>query len=145
SPLDTGAAQLASNHLYQLAALTLDHGREHAEPELQGIGGARLAQMKRDMACNITDPELDIVNVARRHRVSARYVQRLFEREGTSFGQFLRDARLDLARAAIEAGDGRTISAIAFDCGFGDLSHFNKSFRQRFGATPTEIRARTLQ
>lgn len=143
SPLDTGAAQLASNHLYQLAALTLD-GREHAEPELQGIGGARLALIKRDMTRSITDPELDIAKIARRHRVSARYAQRLFEREGTNFGQFLRDTRLDLARAAIEAGDGRTISAIAFDCGFGDLSHFNKSFRQRFGTTPTDIRARTL-
>jgi AraC-like DNA-binding protein len=39
----------------------------------------------------------------------------------------------------------RTISAIAFDAGFGDLSHFNRLFRRRFGATPSEVRAETLR
>jgi AraC-like DNA-binding protein len=35
---------------------------------------------------------------------------------------------------------GHTVSAIAFAAGFGDLSHFNRSFRRRFGASPTEVR-----
>jgi AraC-like DNA-binding protein len=39
----------------------------------------------------------------------------------------------------------RTISAIAFDASFGDLSHFNRLFRRRFGATPSEVRAETLR
>ncbi|MFC4844519.1 helix-turn-helix domain-containing protein [Bradyrhizobium sp. GCM10023182] len=30
---------------------------------------------------------------------------------------------------------------IAFECGYGDLSYFNRSFRQRYGATPSDIRA----
>jgi AraC-like DNA-binding protein len=34
----------------------------------------------------------------------------------------------------------RSISAIAHAVGFGDLSHFNRSFRGRFGASPTEVR-----
>src|SRR5262249_5129860 len=37
---------------------------------------------------------------------------------------------------------GRPISAIAFAAGFADLSHFNRTFRRCFGATPSEIRAR---
>jgi AraC-like DNA-binding protein len=36
---------------------------------------------------------------------------------------------------------GRTISTIAFDCGFNHLSHFNRAFRTRFAASPSEIRA----
>lgn len=36
----------------------------------------------------------------------------------------------------------RSISAIAFDSGFGDLSYFNNTFRRRFGATPTDVRPR---
>jgi AraC-like DNA-binding protein len=32
------------------------------------------------------------------------------------------------------------ISVIAFDAGFGDLSHFNRAFRRRFGASPSELR-----
>jgi AraC-like DNA-binding protein len=35
---------------------------------------------------------------------------------------------------------GLTISTIAFNCGFGDLSYFNRCFRHRFGATPSEVR-----
>ncbi|MDW4800082.1 helix-turn-helix domain-containing protein [Escherichia coli] len=35
----------------------------------------------------------------------------------------------------------RSISAVAFEAGFGDLSYFNRTFRRHFGATPSEIRA----
>jgi AraC-like DNA-binding protein len=34
----------------------------------------------------------------------------------------------------------RTISAIAFAAGFGDLSHFNRAFRRHFGKTPSDTR-----
>jgi AraC-like DNA-binding protein len=142
--LDSAAARLAGDHLYQLAAVALGRDNGDRNRGLPGIGGARLALVKQDIARNLTDPELDIVAVARRQDVTPRYIQRLFEREGTTFGAFLRDARLDRARSALDAGDPRTISAIAFDCGLGDLSHFNKAFRQRFGATPSDIRAMAL-
>jgi AraC-like DNA-binding protein len=142
--LDEAAARLAGNHLYQLTALALDSREDRRRPDLPGIAGARLALIKQDVARNLTDPELDLTAVALRQGVTPRYVQRLFEREGATFGQFLRDARLDLARAALEAGDRRTISTIAFDCGMGDLSYFNKSFRRRFGATPSDIKASAL-
>lgn len=144
TPIDAMAARLASDHLYQLAALALNHNARSAQTDLRGIGSVRLALIKKDIASNATDPDLTITDIARRQRVSARYIQRLFEREGTSFGQHLRDLRLDLARAQIEACENMTISAIAFDTGFGDLSHFNKCFRERFGATPSEIRAQAL-
>jgi AraC-like DNA-binding protein len=35
----------------------------------------------------------------------------------------------------------RTIGALAFDAGFADLSTFNRAFRHRHGATPSDIRA----
>jgi AraC-like DNA-binding protein len=37
---------------------------------------------------------------------------------------------------------GRKIADIAFSCGFGDISYFNRKFRQRFGASPREVRER---
>jgi AraC-like DNA-binding protein len=37
----------------------------------------------------------------------------------------------------------RSITSVAFDAGFGDLSYFNRVFRRRFGGTPSEIRAST--
>ena len=41
--------------------------------------------------------------------------------------------------------DARTIGAIAYDSGFGDLSYFNHAFRRRYGATPSDIRAAARQ
>jgi AraC-like DNA-binding protein len=34
----------------------------------------------------------------------------------------------------------RSISLIAYDVGFGDLSYFNRVFRRRYGVTPSDIR-----
>jgi AraC-like DNA-binding protein len=48
-------------------------------------------------------------------------------------------------RARQLLGDPRcghlTVSDIAYECGFSDLSYFNRAFRRRFEATPSDIRA----
>ncbi|MEW9804583.1 helix-turn-helix transcriptional regulator [Mesorhizobium sp. ZMM04-5] len=143
--LDDAGARLAASQLHQLAALAID-GRDDPLPiDLPGVGGARLALIRTDVARHLDDHELDIASVARRHGVTPRYVQRLFERAGTTFGEFLRNARLDAAHAALAARNAATIATIAFDCGFGDLSHFNRTFRQRFGRTPRDVRAAALR
>jgi AraC-like DNA-binding protein len=36
---------------------------------------------------------------------------------------------------------GRTITEIAFEAGFNDLSYFNRTFRRRYSATPSDVRA----
>jgi AraC-like DNA-binding protein len=51
----------------------------------------------------------------------------------------LRKAADLLTRAG---GGGGRISDIAFDCGFNDLSYFNRCFRRRFGLTPSAARGR---
>ena len=33
------------------------------------------------------------------------------------------------------------ISSVAFDCGFGDVSYFNRAFRRRYGMAPSDVRA----
>ena len=36
---------------------------------------------------------------------------------------------------------GWTITTIAFEAGFGDLSYFNRAFRRLYAASPSEVRA----
>ncbi|MCA0276640.1 MAG: helix-turn-helix transcriptional regulator [Proteobacteria bacterium] len=144
---DTGR-RLAGSHLYDLAALVIQGASADTAEQLRpSLGAARLELVKTDILRHLADPEFGIADVARRHGVTPRYIQRLFGQEGLTFSEFLRDARLDAAYNALErAGSGAaTVSAIAFDAGFGDLSHFNRVFRQRFGATPRDIRAATLR
>jgi AraC-like DNA-binding protein len=53
----------------------------------------------------------------------------------------LNELRLRKAAELLARGKGR-VSDIAFDCGFNDLSYFNRCFRRRFGLTPTAARGR---
>jgi len=85
---------------------------------------------------------LSVVTIAARHRIRPRWIQRLFEREGMTFTEYVLAQRL--ARAHRLLADpryaGQKISTIAFNVGFGDLSYFNRAFRRRYGAAPSELR-----
>jgi AraC-like DNA-binding protein len=135
---------LAVAHIYDLAALAMGATRDAAEiANNRGLRAARLRVIKSDIAANLQRDGLSVGEIAIRQRVTPRYVQMLFEDEGTTFTEFVLDARLDRAHRMLvdpRLAD-RSISAIAFDAGFGDLSYFNRTFRRRFGRTPSDIRA----
>ncbi len=99
--------------------------------------------MKADILENLDRPELALAEVARRHNMTPRHARRLFEMDGTSFADFVLGHRLGRARRRL--ADPRrldaSIASIAFECGFGDLSYFNRSFRRAYGATPSDVRA----
>jgi AraC-like DNA-binding protein len=78
-----------------------------------------------------------------RHGCTPRFIQRLFESEGTSLTDYVLTQRLASSRRMLAdpRRDGEKISTIALDAGFGDLSYFNRVFRQRYGDTPSAIRA----
>ena len=46
--------------------------------------------------------------------------------------------RLRRASEELKHMEGRTISDIAYSCGFSDASYFNRRFRKEYGITPTE-------
>jgi AraC-like DNA-binding protein len=58
--------------------------------------------------------------------------------------QYVLDQRLALAyhRLRHPRFAGRTVSSIAHDAGFGDLSYFNRTFRRRYSVTPSDVRRR---
>ena len=66
-----------------------------------------------------------------------------FESEGTSFSEFVLGRRLVRARRLLTDSRwaGRSISSIAFNSGFGDLSYFNRTFKRLYGSAPSDIRA----
>ena len=101
----------------------------------------------KDILEQLPDPGLGIEAVARRQGITPRYVQRLFETQETTFSNFVRDQRLDLAFRMLRerASASCTITTIAFDAGFSDVTSFNRAFRRRFEATPSEVRASALK
>jgi AraC-like DNA-binding protein len=139
-----GLQHLVVTHVKDLVALALGASRDAAEvANGRGVRAARLHAIKADIINDQGQRDLTLSAIAVRHGVTPRYVQMLFESEGTTFSQYLLEQRL--ARAHRLLGDPRlaqrTISAIAFEAGFGDLSHFNRAFRRRFGEAPSDVRA----
>lgn len=99
--------------------------------------------LKADVAANLTRGDLTLDELAARHGISPQYVRALFRAEGTTFTDFLRNERLKHAyrRLTDPRFAASNISAIALESGFNDLSYFNRSFRRRYGMTPSEARA----
>jgi AraC-like DNA-binding protein len=92
------------------------------------------------------DGELTLQHVADEQRVSARYVQKLFQQAGLSFMPYLRQRRLehchsDLGNTALKS---LSISEICFRWGFNDAAHFSRSFRADYGTTPRAYRQSML-
>jgi len=85
--------------------------------------------------------------LAARHHCTERCVQRLFEREGTTFTEYVVAQRLANAHRMLSdpRRDGDKIGTIAFECGFGDVSYFNRAFRRSYGSAPSDIRAQARQ
>ena len=134
------------SHVYDLVALALGATRDAAETANgRGVRAARLHAIKMEILNSLNRHELSLADLAARHRVTPRHVQMLFESEGTTFSRFLLDQRLARAHRMLTnpAFESRPVTAIAYEAGFADLSYFNRCFRQRYGATPRDIREKT--
>jgi AraC-like DNA-binding protein len=99
--------------------------------------------IKGDIARNLTDGDVSAGALATRHRVTARYIHKLFEGEGTTLSRFVLGQRLSRVHRLLTdpRSAGQTIGALSFAAGFGDLSTFNHAFRRFYGATPSDVRA----
>jgi AraC-like DNA-binding protein len=134
----------AVTHIHDLIALAIGATRDAAEiARCRGASAARLRAIKHDIVDRLSDPGLSTAAIAVRHGIRPRYVQRLFESDGTTFTDYVLTQRLAVAHRLLSdpLRAGVKISAIAVDAGFGDLSYFNRTFRRRYGLAPSELRA----
>lgn len=130
-------------HIYDLIALTIGATRDvTAMAEGRGGRAAKLRAIKADISANLGQRDLGVGFLSMRHRLTSRYIQRLFESDGTSLTEFVLEQRLGRAHRTLTdlRFSDRAVSAIAFEVGFGDLSYFNRTFRRRYGATPSDVR-----
>jgi AraC-like DNA-binding protein len=140
---DPQLGRLSATHVYDLIALAM--GATEEGGLLAGRRGVRAARLEAIKADLVEDTTLGINQLAARHRISPRYIQMLFESAGTTFSEFVLERRLDTARRMLVSPRYAkcSVTAIALESGFGDLSYFNRRFKRRFDLTPTELRAQT--
>jgi AraC-like DNA-binding protein len=110
-------------------------------PQVSGRDERRIADVLRAIEDHAAEP-LDLDQLAALAGLSKYHFLRTFRRVvGRSPYQYLLAARMHRAALALLESD-QPISEIAFAAGFGDLSTFNRRFRDSFGATPREFRQR---
>lgn len=126
-----------------LAALA--SGGEHGKTSL---GLFHLTRIKQFVIVHMHDLDLSISTVSKALGISTAHIHRLFVTENMTFSAWMWDQRLLAGQRALEsqANSHRSISELAYYCGFNNMSHFSKVFRLKFNMTPHEwrIKARVL-
>jgi AraC-like DNA-binding protein len=140
-------APIIGVHLLDLVAAALGPTAEAKEMiAKRGLKAARLRAILAEIAGHFSNPNFDLDNVAGALGLSRRYLQQLLEETGKSFTEHLVERRLQRSHSMLT--DKRylhlAIIDIAFEAGFGDVSHFHRVFRRRFGETPSAVRAAAM-
>jgi AraC family transcriptional regulator len=130
----------------ELAAQTLYlvHNRE---PRRNDAATAALARVTGIVRAIEEQPAKDhtLAKLARQADLSPYHFLRTFEQvTGVTPHQFTLRARLREAALRLALEPDRIIDII-YDCGFGDVSNFNRTFRAEFGVTPRAYRNRLKQ
>ncbi|HWA43549.1 MAG TPA: AraC family transcriptional regulator [Hypericibacter adhaerens] len=140
----SGIASQLSENILDLLGLMLDSAEHkgHRDFDDRSLMAAMFKRICGYLRENLGDHELSPVAVALNHRISLRYLHKLFERNGTTFGRWLMEVRLQEARRRIlsDPQHAMTLQWIAFSCGFTSQSHFSTQYRARFNETPRETR-----
>ena len=143
---DTLATQVYEDHIVDLVILALGVGGDACRrAERRGARTARRGAILREIERRSGDPGLSATAIAAFFDVTPRYVHLLLEETGKSFTHHVLERRLERAAALLRdpRWRGRKIADVAAEAGFTDLSYFNRAFRRRYGATPSDVRETT--
>jgi AraC-like DNA-binding protein len=119
------------------AKLALHHDFVRAQRPAPDAAAELVREVVRDMLT--ADPGVRVEQIARRHAVSPRTLQRLFaDRVGVSPKWVLQRYRLHEAAERLASGESRDWARVALELGYFDQAHFIRDFRAFVGRSPTQ-------
>ena len=84
---------------------------------------------------------ITLADVARVHSVSMEHLSRTFKKEtGFGFNEFVTLVRLQRAESMLKNENGKSISEIAYVCGFNDSNYFSDKFKKTYGIPPSKVK-----
>lgn len=132
SKLAHAALQVLADYVRDCSKDRLKRDPRHAQLE-------RLLLFVRQ---HISQQGLSVEQVAKGCNISRRYVHYLMKMHGMSFGEFLKECRLEQAHHWLtrEGFESLNIVDIAYKAGFNNASYFSQAYRARYGVSPSEAR-----
>lgn len=113
---------------------SLDHSFSNRADDLRQAAKAHIE-------INFSDPDFGVAKMGGALGVSARYLQTVFAQVGTTPSRYLLARRLQAAAEQLKRStDSNSVTTVAFDCGFNDLSYFSRTFRKRYRVSPRDFR-----
>ena len=139
--MDMGHAGIAVNGTLGLLETWLTHETELIEDAVPDVSLAVGKAIFRYIDRNLGEP-LSPDGIAQTFRVSRSQLYRIFApHDGVARYILERRLRRSLYMLSRRIHKGMSIGAIGFACGFSSESQFSKSFRNRYGISPSEARA----
>ena len=87
--------------------------------------------------------ELKLSDIAKVLSVSAEHLCREFKKAtGFGFCEYLTMLRLQNAEFMLKNEPGKSVSAVAYACGFNDSNYFSYKFKKTYGVTPRFVKKR---
>ncbi len=117
-------------------------GVQQSESERSSLVMAHRVRIMNYIEAHLGDPDLTPTRIAEACRMTTRYLHHLFSDEEETVARYILRRRLEeCSRSLVDDSQrGRTVTEIAFDCGFNSPTHFGRVFRARYGVTPREYR-----
>ena len=155
-------ARVSSASTEKLHQLLAELGNYKAEREsiteqllsnLQSLVGSRnlpsSSRSKQDLLhrathyieTHLSDDSLSTEQLCEALNTSPRQLARAFELKGTPPNRYIWNARLERCKQEIIANPSASISDIAFRFGFNHSAHFSRSYKKRFGESPSQTRS----
>lgn len=136
---DAASSAAVARNLMELIALAAN-----SEPEAcrNGFASGMLLALTQYLDAHYARPELSPAHAAAHLGITTRHVHRLLERAGMTFSGQLFQLRLEHAHGLLSNANYRhlSITDIAYDCGFSDLAHFSRRYREMYGQSPSDTR-----
>ena len=140
--LSSAAAMLFARHSLDLLVQLLDEAHRDGRTAAETVRAAVFVAAGRVIARRFGEPNLTPASIARDVGVSGRALERAFAAHGETVMRRVFDERLSQAARHLRwpASAHRSVTDIAFACGFNDSSHFGRLFLRKMQVTPSEWR-----
>ena len=94
------------------------------------------------IATRYADAELDLERVVEETGINRNKINDVLKTElGFTFSGYLNKLRLTEAARLLAEKDTATVAEIAYSVGYGNVSYFNKLFKEEYGCTPKAFRS----
>lgn len=110
-------------------------------PTMKRAGARTLERAREFIEHHLGEEDLTPDIIAAGTGISTRYLAALFAGEGTTTMKWVLERRLELTKISLQTCTWTPgiIAEVAFRHGFGNISSFNRAFRQAYGISPRRV------